>query len=894
MNFALVLIAFSLGQAGERAAIDGPAQAPPANQWVKLPGQTANPYVYSQPLYVPSRKQVLHWGATSGASVPHNDVWAFDAATGRWTADGPSTKLPVTGLGIHTKGGKGAMLADGTPAPSFVVNAVCYDTRRDRLVYVLNGLMAAYDPAAKTWHDLKASAALIGDVSYGSEGPYGLYERGLIPERGFRGERIPGGPPVYGAGVCYDPVNDEILLFPHWGSQNNDMRAATGQVSGHSGTWRYSFKDNLWQRVGRTFGTVEVRDSRDSIVSVMAQVSHALDDAWRVRRLPDAAGQKGVVQALQTALAAARTNGKALPDAIQPSFTAAISSLEAAHKAGAAADWERVQSDGAAALRILEALLDRPLRVEPPPRCAAPMVYDAKNKVIILFGGLNGLVRTDLENHGRDPEARGLNDTWLYDVTTRQWHEASTANRPPAQRQPLVVFNERANVALLVTRGVNDKKQPTVTLWSFDAARKEWSRLHDEPWPHAVRDTANLAFDEAAQTLVLTQGPDTFVFRLAVDQLRPTPAPKEVSLQPLVPQQMPADDRDWLAKVKSLPANQWIHPRPPREADTRDWGNAAVDPIRGWVYYFGGGHSTYQVNDVAIYSVGANRWVHAAGDHNDPVPPVNWDGVAMGMRGGPPAGHQRNSYVAFDGRLFVNPTFHSRRWDAEVAKLPGARVAWFYDFDRGGVWRQRPIADVVLGPGVPGSYGRANLSDPSGKILGFAGHLEPYDGRFFSKEAYFSSFDIDANTLTVKKIPEPTPGWVGEGRPYCLLPDKGQVFFYEYRPGGGHATWIYDIKANRFVDLKPKNQPPGDPRTVEYLNGQDAVFAIIGKGEQWVYSFKHNNWQPLPLASDGPIGFASPYAQLVYVPRYDVLVNTGSASRGVAIMRPDVKALKWE
>jgi hypothetical protein len=341
-------------------------------------------------------------------------------------------------------------------------------------------------------------------------------------------------------------------------------------------------------------------------------------------------------------------------------------------------------------------------------------------------------------------------------------------------------------------------------------------------------------------------------------------------------------------------SNQWVHARPPRDAETRDWGVAACDAGRGWVYYFGGGHSTYQVNDVAVYAPGANRWVHSAGDHNDWVPPVHWDGIAMGMRGGPPAGHQRNSYVAIDGRLFVTASFHSRRWDAEVAKEPGTRVSWFYDLNRGGVWRQRPIADVDLGPGVPGTYGRAYMTDPAGKVLGFAGHLEPYDGRFFSNEAYFNSYDIYTNKLTVRKIPPPTPGWVGEGRPFCFLPEKKLVFFYEQRPGGGHATWIYDIKENRFTDLKPKRQPPADPRTVECLVGQDAVFAIIGKGEQWVYSFKHNTWAPLPLASDGPVSFASPYAQLVYVAKYSVLVNTGSASRGLAVMRPDVSAIKWD
>jgi len=42
----------------------------------------------------------------------------------------------------------------------------------------------------------------------------------------------------------------------------------------------------------------------------------------------------------------------------------------------------------------------------------------------------------------------------------------------------------------------------------------------------------------------------------------------------------------------------------------------------------------------------------------------------------------------------------------------------------------------------------------------------------------------------------------------------------------------------------------------------------------------------LTLLSDKPIGFDDPYAQLVYVEKYGVLVNTGQASHGIAVMRP--------
>ena len=85
-----------------------------------------------------------------------------------------------------------------------------------------------------------------------------------------------------------------------------------------------------------------------------------------------------------------------------------------------------------------------------------------------------------------------------------------------------------------------------------------------------------------------------------------------------------------------------------------------------------------------------------------------------------------------------------------------------------------------------------------------------------------------------------------------------------------------------------------EPGTVLYLDGQDAVFSALGRDQQWIYSFKQNTWAELPIASDGPIGFAGPYCQMVYVAKYGVLVNTGWASRGTSVMRPEVRRMQWD
>lgn len=770
-----------------------PADEAPANRWQRIATADRDAPAWSAIVFAPCRGQVLHWGRPGDRGELRDDVRALDASGGRWAPDYPATpaaelrKAMGEALGIRVWG-RGAKLENGRPAASWVVHGVTYDSKRKRLIYVMKGLMAAYDPATRAWSEIKCRTEWPGPYSPCPDMPYGMYERGLAPERVPEGGVLDGPPPVYGPGICYDAVNDEVLLFPHWGSQNTDRRGKTGEVSSHTGTWAYSCERSVWRRLNAT------------------------------------------------------------------------------------------------------------LKQEPDARCGAPMVLDERNKAIVLFGGQDALVRSDLAHPGRAPRPGRLNDTWAYDLRTRQWRELTGERRPPARSSPLPAWDSVSGLVLLVALSDEDQKKPTATLWSLDLAKGEWLKRSEQPWEGPVPRWASMAIDAPRRLLVLacdTQaGLETWRMKLDLEKLPGEPAPVHVEPSAPHPQTVPADDPAWVERLRKLPPNVWVQADPPREPSRRDWGMMTAAPVTGLVFYFGGGHSTYQVNDVAVYAIGANRWVHAAGESNFPVPPHDWDGCTMSFRGGPPAGHQRNSYAAVGGQMYVHAGTHSCRWDAEIATQPGRRVAWFYDLTAGGLWRQREI-DVELGGGVPGSYGRLHMAGADGCIYGFAGHLEPYDGRFFKDEAYFSTFDVKQNKLSVVKIPAPTPGSVLECRPFCLLGDRRQVLFYEYRKGGPHATWLYDIESNRFRDLRPRRQPPREPLAIEYIQGQDAVIAAIAPGELWVYSLKANDWRPLELrvqTADGKqtkMRIQDPYAQMVYVPRYGVLVNfSGTATY---VMRPALK-----
>ena len=66
----------------------------PVNTWVRVHvDKDATGYDYSQPVYVPGRRQILHWGGVLARyrtkATPRDDVRAFDLAGRRWVTDYP-------------------------------------------------------------------------------------------------------------------------------------------------------------------------------------------------------------------------------------------------------------------------------------------------------------------------------------------------------------------------------------------------------------------------------------------------------------------------------------------------------------------------------------------------------------------------------------------------------------------------------------------------------------------------------------------------------------------------------------------------------------------------------------------------------------------------------------
>ena len=813
------------------------------NKWTLLPesenGYFGNPLVYS-----PVRKQLLQYTAFN--------VKALNADTGKWVSDYEYVKQKGFGVPGHNQHrgvsykGKGEMMSSGLPAPSVSVGGCTWDSKRNKMVMVVNRFMAAYDSETKTWTEIKCETEVDG-------------------------KKTPGAPDVYGSGVCYDPVNDEIFMLGHWGGRNYDLREATGEVSGYLGTMVYSFETGVWTRLGDALTTPEVAKARAEICAKLKNQSALLDKLYLAGQSPDRLK-------------------------IDKEFL-----------------------DASKVLRDSRLELDK-LNYEPPPRCATQPVYDPSTKSIVIFGGMGGLRRCDLKiPQGKGGGPTALNDTWVYDCAKRKWGQVAVENRPPETRWPRMVYDPASRKVILVTATSTwGGNSASLGLWTLDIAKGTWTdhgkfdlpggKIAWNSW-YGWGDIAfELGLDPVKKQLVIVSGigankygknPLGLVMDLDVSKLTAVGTgeayTEELAVKPVI---TPADDPAWIAKLKSMPANSWIDANPiGGKSPSRDWGIAFCDPVRGNPYYFGGGHATYQGRDVGIYCVGANKWVYNAAGHNDHMPAVGWGGANIDFWGSPHAMHQRNSYVAVDGRMYTDigtGTMRPRYADP-LMKEKGARWSQFYDADRGGVWRNPKIDEVVWGEGITGTYAGVHIASPDGRVMGFGGILEPYDGRQCPDILHFASYDIKSSKLTVKNVSKPYPGVVLEVRPFCFIADKGKqgsVFFYEYNKGsGGHATWIYDIADNKFTKLSPKRQPPAAQLgTVGYMPDQKAVFAVFPnlKGdEMWVYSLEKNDWAPLPLT--GKVKFQHVYTQTLYAAKYGVVINLP----GVEIMRPDVNKAKW-
>ncbi len=254
------------------------------------------------------------------------------------------------------------------------------------------------------------------------------------------------------------------------------------------------------------------------------------------------------------------------------------------------------------------------IKLEPPLRCNAPIVYDAINKTMILFGGYN--------------QAAALNDTWVFDCKSDQWEQRTPKISPPPMYNPATATlpgGGRVLVCGFDARKVKRTNQRSSSAiketWIYDVAKNQWTPIHGSLRLPGYEWLTADSSDKHGVVLMVAFGQErrTYAFRYnsekgPSEKLELAGAPpgtiawkypeQKLSLE----QAPPPSPKEHARFLGSLPVNKFIDAKPPGLLISKTWSTAVIDSDRSEIIYTGGGHSGYSGNDFARYDIANNRW----------------------------------------------------------------------------------------------------------------------------------------------------------------------------------------------------------------------------------------------------------------------------------------------
>jgi len=251
------------------------------------------------------------------------------------------------------------------------------------------------------------------------------------------------------------------------------------------------------------------------------------------------------------------------------------------------------------------------LETEPPLRCNGALVYEPATRSIVLFGGYD--------------QAAALGDTWLFDCRTDRWRKQTPAVAPPPMFAPaaapvpgtgkvLVCGNDARKVRWHHQTSTSAVKET----WLYDPGDGTWTPLSDGLRLPGYRWLTAAPSGRPGVVLLVAFGPERRTYALRYDpdaDAADLPGAPPGTVAWKYPEQKaslenaPPPDPDTRAKaLESLPTNTFVDAKPPGLLISKTWSTATIDTDGSEVLYTGGGHSGYSGNDVARYSIAANRW----------------------------------------------------------------------------------------------------------------------------------------------------------------------------------------------------------------------------------------------------------------------------------------------
>jgi HEAT repeat protein len=205
-----------------------------------------------------------------------------------------------------------------------------------------------------------------------------------------------------------------------------------------------------------------------------------------------------------------------------------------------------------------------------------------------------------------------------------------------------------------------------------------------------------------------------------------------------------------------------------------------------------------------------------------------------------PAGRCCNRDIACDHNrsLVVVPQAGGggHGWVMSLRRNASRSVPWVFDVRNGQWYPMRPTRD-------PGSHGMvASCYDRRNDALIFHGGRERV-------------YDAHTNTWTTMHPPAPRPTEKSQ-QPGAYDPVTGRFIIAANSDSRGRGrTWAYDLAANRWTELKPKNPPPAMRVPMVYDSANDVMLAFRPSGGRvvvHVYHLRENRWEEMPAAYPSP------------------------------------------
>ena len=504
----------------------------------------------------------------------------------------------------------------------------------------------------------------------------------------------------------------------------------------------------------------------------------------------------------------------------------------------------------------------------PPARAWHSMVYDSRDRKVIIFGGA----------YGEEVDGTYLNDTWAYDPAVNSWTELRPPGDLPAKRSlQAMVYDSAAGQVLLFGGGTGSASYKDV--WAYDLSADTWTEIDPSGRVPSARLGPSMVYDPDSGWVILFGGVDTREGQAVSETWVYDPGsaapgvtgPAEgqpsgrayhsMVFDPISGKVVlfgggvyyPEDevqgtdfDDTWAYDPR---VNTWAELHPAGDLPPARSGNTMVYDSRGGkVILFGGATLDSGFNDTWAYDPEANTWTEF--DLEGEVPSAR-DGHSM-------AYDSRDGEVilfgGWDGLAFLNDTWaydpDANTWTEldPRGELPPARSnhAMVYDSDGGQVllhggsaedaqfndtWAYDPRANTwtELDPAgdmpSPRAFSAMVYDPTTGRAILFGGW--DYEDYLDVNDTW--AYDPEADTWTELHPAGGLPA-AREGHSLVCDPTGGRLFLFGGWGANGlylNDTWAYDPSRNKWTGLST-----GTGEAVQACSGSRPFCTVASKGSR--------------------------------------------------------------